>query len=54
MKQFGKIFKFEFFGYLKNKIFVGITVFFVIAISLAMFIPNIIASFPLQNPDAGY
>ena len=31
MKQFGKIFKFEFFGYLKNKIFVGITVFFLSA-----------------------
>ena len=31
MKQFGKIFKFEFMGYLRNKIFVGITVFFMIA-----------------------
>ena len=51
MKQFGKIFKFEFFGYLKNKIFVGITVFFVIAISLAMFIPNIIAFFSSDETD---
>lgn len=43
MKQFGKILKFELFGYLKNKIFVGITVFLVAAIAIAMFIPNISA-----------
>ena len=33
MKQFGKIFKFEFNGYLKNKVFVGITIFLVVAIA---------------------
>ena len=43
MKQFGKIFKFELYGYLKNKIFVGITAFLVVAIAIVMFIPNIIA-----------
>lgn len=43
MKQFGKILKFELFGYFKNKIFVGITVFLVVAIAIAMFIPNISA-----------
>ncbi len=53
MKQFWKIFKFEFLGYLRNKIFVGITVFFVIAISVAMFIPNLIALFSSDAPDAG-
>ena len=41
MKQFGKILKFELMGYLRNKIFVGITVFLVAAIALVMFIPNI-------------
>ena len=41
MKQFGKILKFELKGYFKNKVFVGITVFLVIAIAVAMFIPNI-------------
>ncbi len=45
MKQFGKILKFELVSYLKNKIFVGITVFLVIAIAVAMFIPNILALF---------
>ncbi len=41
MKQFGKILKFELLGYLKNKMFVGITIFLVAAIALVMFIPNI-------------
>lgn len=53
MKQFLKIFKFEFLGYLRNKIFVGITAFFVIAISVAMFIPNIISAFSSDAPDGG-
>jgi ABC-2 type transport system permease protein len=54
MKQFGKIFKFEFMGYLRNKIFVGITAFFMIAIAVAMFIPNIIALFSSDDvPGAG-
>lgn len=44
MKQFGKILKFELNGYLKNKIFVGITIFLVVAIAIVMFIPNIIAA----------
>lgn len=43
MKQFGKILKFELKGYLRNKIFVGITVFLVIAIAVVMFIPNVVA-----------
>ena len=42
MKQFGKILKFELKGYLKNKIFTGVTIFLVVAIAVAMFIPNII------------
>ena len=41
MKQFGKILKFELKGYMRNKIFVGITIFLVIAIAVVMFIPNI-------------
>ncbi len=45
MKQFGKILKFELKGYLKNKIFVGITIFLVAAIAIVMFIPNIISFF---------
>lgn len=45
MKQFGTILKFELKGYFRNKIFVGITVFLVVAIAIAMFIPNIVEVF---------
>ena len=45
MKQFGKILKFELKGYLKNKVFTGVTIFLVAAIAVAMFIPNIISAF---------
>ncbi len=51
MKQFGKILKFEFKSYLKNKIFVGITIFLVVAIAIAMFIPNIISIFSSGGDD---
>ena len=50
MKQFGKILKFELNGYLKNKIFVGITIFLVAAIAVAMFIPNLLSLF--QSDEA--
>ena len=45
MKQFGKILKFELLGYLKNKIFVGITIFLMALIAVVMFMPNIISAF---------
>ncbi len=51
MKQFGKILKFELKGYLRNKMFVGITIFLVVAIAVVMFIPNIIAAF--DSDDEG-
>ena len=51
MKQFGKILKFELKGYLKNKAFVGITIFLVVAIAIAMFIPNIVSAF--KSDDEG-
>ena len=44
MKQFGKILKFELNGYIKNKIFVGITIFLILAIAVVMFIPNIMSA----------
>ncbi|MBR2460815.1 MAG: ABC transporter permease [Clostridia bacterium] len=53
MKQFGKILKFELKGYLRNKIFVGITVFLVVAIAIVMFIPNIIAAFETDGDVEG-
>ena len=51
MKQFGKILKFELKGYMRNKVFVGITIFLVVAIAVVMFIPNIIAAF--ESDDVG-
>ena len=51
MKQFGKILKFELKGYLKNKIFVGFTIFLVALIAIVMFIPNIISAF--KSDDVG-
>ena len=51
MKQFGKILKFELFSYLKNKIFVGFTVFLVLAIVFVMFLPNIISFFSADEGD---
>ncbi len=44
MRQFGKILKFELMGYLKNKVFVGITIFLMVAITLVMLLPNIISA----------
>lgn len=40
MKQFSAIFKFEFVNYLKNKIFIGTTIFLVVVLSALMFIPR--------------
>ena len=51
MKQFGKILKFELKGYLRNKVFVGITIFLVVAIAVVMFIPNIISAFASDGGD---
>ena len=51
MKQFGKILKFELKGYLRNKVFVGFTIFLVALIAVVMFIPNIVAIF--KSDDTG-
>ena len=51
MKQFGKILKFELKGYLKNKMFVGITIFLVVAMAVVMFLPNIISLFQSDGGD---
>ena len=52
MKQFGKILKFELKGYMRNKIFVGITIFLIVSIAIVMFIPNIIASFESDEDNS--
>lgn len=45
MKQFGKILKFELKYYLKNKVFVGVTIFLVLLIAVVMCFPRIAAVF---------
>lgn len=45
MNQFGKIFRFELKYYLKNKIFVGLTIFLVALIAIVMFFPRITEAF---------
>ncbi len=45
MKQFGKILKFELKNYFTNKVFVGITIFLMLAIIVVMCLPRIIGLF---------
>ena len=43
MKQFGKILNFELKNYMKNKAFVGVTIFLVVIIAVVMFLPRIVS-----------
>ncbi len=45
MKQFKTIFGFELGAHLKNKAFVGVTIFLVVVIAVALFLPRILQSF---------
>ena len=49
MKQFGKIFRFELKYYLKNKIFIGVTVFLVLLIAAVMSFPRVSALFETKD-----
>jgi len=51
MKQFGKIFEFEWKYYLKNKVFVGVTIFLVLAIAVVMFFPRIMNILETEDTD---
>ena len=51
MKQFGKILRFELKYYLKNKVFVGVTIFLVLLIAAVMCFPRISAMF--DSGDTG-
>lgn len=54
MKQFGKILKFELKYYLKNKVFVGVTIFLVLLIAIVMCFPRIAAFFETEPvPEPG-
>ena len=43
MKQFGKILNFELKNYMKNKAFVGVTIFLVVIIAVVTFLPRIVS-----------
>ena len=49
MKQFGKILSFELKSYLKNKTFVGMTLFLVAVIAVVMFFPRIAAAIRTED-----
>lgn len=49
MGQFWKILKFEMKYYFKNKVFVGVTIFLVIAIAVIMFFPRIMDAFQKEE-----
>jgi len=51
MKQFGKILNFELKNYMKNKAFVGVTIFLVVIIAVVMFLPRIISL--IETDDGG-
>ncbi len=53
MKQFKTILNFEFKNYLKNKIFVGVTLFLVLAVTLVMFLPRIFSLFDASEDGTG-
>ncbi len=50
MKQFFKILKFELMNFFTNKIFVGLTLFLIVAISVFTFFPRIKTLFEVENP----
>ncbi|MBE5922258.1 MAG: ABC transporter permease [Lachnospiraceae bacterium] len=52
MKQFGTILKFELMNYFRNKVFVGITIFLVVALAAVMFFPRILDSFASEDDPA--
>lgn len=51
MKQFSKILKFELLGYFTNKVFVGVTILFMVLIMGVMSIPRIISLFEDDDAD---
>ena len=49
MKQFGKILAFELKNYLKNKVFIGITLAMVVLMAVVMNIPRIVEAFETED-----
>lgn len=49
MKQFGKILRFELKNYFHNKLFVGVTIFLVVVIAVALSFPRIMEAFQSET-----
>ncbi len=49
MRQFGKILWFELKYYLKNKVFVGVTLFLVLILAAVMFFPRLMGAFSTED-----
>ena len=45
MKQFGVVFQHEYLGFLKNKVYAGVTIFLVLAIAVILCLPNLLSLF---------
>ena len=52
MKQFKKVLKFELKDYFTDKVFIGITVFLIVALAAIMFFPRISALFKSDKPTS--
>lgn len=52
MKQFLKIFKYEFMGVVKNKIYLGITAFLVVAVAVVLCLPNLLSFIKGDESDS--
>jgi ABC-2 type transport system permease protein len=53
MKQFSTILKFELMGYLKNKVFVGLTVFLLVLVTAVMVAPNVLSAVSAGSGSSG-
>ena len=51
MKQFWTVFRFEFMNYLRNKIFVGITIALVVLLAGLLFFPRVMSLFETEGGE---
>lgn len=52
MKQFGVVFQHEYLGFLKNKVYAGVTIFLVLAIAVILCLPNLLSLFSTGDTAA--
>ena len=52
MKQFWIVFQHEYVGFLKNKVYAGVTIFLVLAIAVVLSLPNLFSLFSSGDSPA--